>query len=325
MKNTIPMALRPTTRVILTRHSPHSKMTTSEFRVPEIPEIPSLSESEAYCRKITRSRRENFVVVSFLLPRRLHQDFCNVYTYCRLADDLADEIVCPTESLHQLDIWQEHLESCYNGQPKHIAFVALQATIRRFNMPRQPFLDLLTAFRRDQTQTRYETLDDLLHYCRYSANPVGRLILALADSLDDHRAAFSDDICTGLQLANHWQDIAADFRKGRIYLPQDRCRELGVTEEMLKLPKAPPELRRLLREQVAIAADFFQRGRPLLEEVPRWLRVDLKLFIDGGLAALQAIRRADYDVLAKDCKVRRRTQLRLLVNATCRHWLDRQS
>ncbi|QDS86872.1 All-trans-phytoene synthase [Rosistilla ulvae] len=284
---------------------------------------PSLAESQAYCRRYARARRENFVVASCCLPRDLRQDFYNLYTYCRTADDLADEIASPAESLYLLDLWQQQLESCYDDQPPHIAFVALQSTIERFSIPREPFLDLLTAFRRDQDQSRYATQEELADYCRYSANPVGHLILHLADAFDSSRASLSDSICTGLQLANHWQDVGEDFRRGRIYLPQDRCEALGVTEAMLAAPTASTELKALVSEQVEIASRLFEDGRPLLEHVPRWLRLDLELILAGGEAALQAIRDADFDILGNRCKVPLKTRFAWVARTAWLQWSAR--
>lgn len=257
------------------------------------------------------------------MPRHLRQHFYNLYTYCRTADDLADEIASPTESLRQLDLWQDQLERCYEGQPTHVAFVALQSTIRQFSIPREPFLDLLSAFRQDQKQSRYPTHDSLLAYCSHSANPVGHLVLYLGEAFDATTAELSDSICTGLQLANHWQDVGEDFHRGRVYLPQDRCAAWGVTEAMLSAPTASAELKSLISEQVEIASRLLDEGRPLLEQVPRWLRLDLELIIGGGEAALQTIRDADFDVLGKSCKVPWKKRLAWVARTAWMQWFAR--
>ncbi len=146
-------------------------------------------------------------------PQRLRQHFFNVYAYCRIADDLGDEVGDPAASLQLLDEWHAELDACYAGNPRHPVFVALAETVRKFDIPQEPFADLLQAFRQDQTVTRYETFDDLLGYCRYSANPVGRLVLYLCGYRDADRQALSDFTCTALQLANFWQDVSADYFK----------------------------------------------------------------------------------------------------------------
>src|SRR5437588_2767791 len=200
-----------------------------EYAIP--PLAPSLEQSRAYCERLARSHYENFSVASWFLPARLRQHFFNVYAYCRISDDLGDETGDPTASLHLLDEWESELNACYEGAPRHPVFVALAGTVRDFDIPRQTFADLLTAFRQDQTITRYEKFDDLLGYCRYSANPVGHLVLYLCGYRDPERQQLSDFTCTALQLANFWQDVTTDYEKGRIYLPLEDLRRYSVTEE----------------------------------------------------------------------------------------------
>ena len=190
----------------------------------------SLRRNE-YCRRLARSHYENFSVASWFLPQRLRQHFFNVYAYCRISDDLGDEIGDPMASLQLLDQWEAELNACYDSSPRHPVFVALAETVRRFEIPKHEFADLLTAFRQDQRIARYETFDDLLGYCRYSANPVGHLVLYLCGYHDAERQKLSDYTCTALQLANFWQDVSADFSKGRIYLPLEDLRRFGVSEE----------------------------------------------------------------------------------------------
>jgi len=274
---------------------------------------PSPAEARAYCRRLARTHYENFSVASWLLPRELRPHFYNLYAYCRWSDDLADETSSPSESEALLDWWESQLNDCYRGIARHPVFIALGETIGEFAIPIAPLADLLVAFRQDQRVTRYENLDELLAYCRYSANPVGRLVLYLGRSCDAQQAALSDSICTGLQLANFWQDVARDWDRGRIYLPQDALCAAGYTPEMFARREFNPAFRQLLVEQVDRAEKFLRQGEPLIELVPRALRVDVALFQAGGLAILDAIRRIDYNVWAHRPVVSKARQFGLLL------------
>jgi squalene synthase HpnC len=273
-----------------------------------------LSEARRYCRKLAKEHYENFTVVSWLLPRRMRQDFYNVYAYCRWADDLSDEVGDPKRSLELLDWWEEQLRDCYRGQAMHPVFIALGETIQKLKIPIEPFADLLAAFRQDQHVMRYETIDDLLQYCRNSANPVGHLVLYLGGCFSINRAQLSDSICTGLQLANFCQDVANDFERNRIYLPQADCRKAGYTESMLEQHMCNDEFRRLMTIQVDQAEGFLRAGLPLVDMMPRELKLDIVLFIQGGLAILQAIRRQHYDVWTKRPTVSKMEKLQLFFN-----------
>jgi squalene synthase HpnC len=286
-----------------------------ELYGPEAPAPADLSISQCrrYCRRLARRHYENFTVASLLLPPQLRQHFCNVYAYCRWADDLADETAGPAEAVGLLDWWQSQLQQCYRGQASHPVFVALAETIRQFDIPPDPFTDLLVAFRQDQQVTRYETFEQLLGYCRYSANPVGRLVLYLGRCCDAERVRLSDSICTGLQLANFLQDIARDWDRGRVYLPSADCEQFGYSEAMLARRECNPQFRRLLAAEVEEAERWLRRGLPLVGVVPRELRLDVSLFVHGGLAILEAIRRQDYDVLSHRPVVSRVQKLRLFV------------
>src|SRR5436309_3766512 len=193
----------------------------------------SADEGRAYTRWLATNHYENFHVVSFLLPKRLHQDFYNVYSYCRWADDLGDEIGDRAESLRLLDWWRSELDAMYAGRAKHPVFVALAPTVERCGIPRQPFSDLIDAFVQDQTVTRYRDWDELFNYCRCSANPVGRLVLYLCGYSDEKRQRLSDATCTALQLANFWQDVTVDLLKDRIYIPLDVIERHGYTADDL--------------------------------------------------------------------------------------------
>jgi squalene synthase HpnC len=279
----------------------------------------TLPDAEAWCRRLARSHYENFTVASWLLPARLRQHIYHLYAYCRVADDLADGPGSAQQRLEALAQWRRALEDCYRGEASHPAFVALATTIERFQLPQQPLADLLTAFERDQVQTRYESLAELLDYCRCSANPVGRLMLRLAEC--DHAPALplSDSICTGLQLANFWQDVARDWDAGRIYLPQEECRRFGYRPEMFERREYNSCFAALLANQVELAEGYLHAGRPLLEIVPRWLKVDLAMFIEGGLAILRRIRRLEYNVWQRRPEVGGGEKLQILVRCWWRH------
>lgn len=272
-------------------------------------ELISLRESYAYCRKLARSNYENFTVVSFLLPRVLRDPFYVVYAYCRISDDLADESATPQIALEKLDAWQKELDRCFAGaiqESDSPIFVALRDVRTKHFLEQKPFSDLLVAFRRDQTQNRYENLDNLLDYCRFSANPVGRIILALGESVrnvngipdkpNEEMLRYSDSICTGLQLANFWQDVARDWEKNRFYIPLSLCREFGY-EFCEEKPHFNEPFAEMLRFLVEDARKRLLFGRPLVALVPRVLRTDISLFIGGGLAILDAIEKIGYDVL----------------------------
>jgi squalene synthase HpnC len=258
-----------------------------------------LGEAQRYCRALAKRHYENFTVASWLLPLRLRQHFFNLYAYCRWADDLADEIANPAESLRLLDWWETKLRDCFLGHAVHPVFVALTETIKSFTIPIDPFVELLTAFRQDQCVTRYDSFDDVLKYCRCSANPVGHLVLYLGGCYSDERTKLSNSICTGLQLANFCQDVAIDWDRGRIYLPQNDCRDCGYTEEMFKLRDCNESFIKLMKLQVDRAEKHLLAGLPLVEIMPKELRLDIALFINGGLAILNAVRRLRFNVWAK--------------------------
>src|SRR5882757_9835682 len=267
----------------------------AEYAIPPTP--PSLEQAEEYCRRLARAHYENFSVATWFLPKKLRQDFLNVYAYCRISDDLGDEVGDPTSALALLDEWQSQLDACYAGTPRHPVFVALAETVRKFDIPKQEFADLLIAFRQDQTVTRFETFDDLLGYCRYSANPVGHLVLYLCGYRDAERQQLSDYTCTALQLANFWQDIGVDLEKGRVYLPLDLLAKHGYKiDELIRLEENDRS-RAVLREAVGVAEALFEKGLPLIRKVDRRLSLDLDLFSRGGMKILQKIRMQDYNVL----------------------------
>jgi squalene synthase HpnC len=275
-------------------------------------EPPTPRQARRYCRRLARRHYENFTVASWLLPRPLRHHVYNIYAYCRWADDLADETGNPKLSLALLDWWEGQLRRCYAGQAVHPVFVALGETVRKFDIPVDPLIDLLVAFRQDQRVRRYETFDQLLNYCRYSANPVGRLVLYLGRCHTPQRVQLSDSICTGLQLANFWQDVARDWDRGRVYLPQVDCRRFGYDEAMFARREPNQAFRRLLAVEVDQAEGFLRGGLSLVRLMPPELRLDVALFIHGGLAVLEAVRRQDYDVWSARPVVGKAEKLRLL-------------
>ncbi len=281
----------------------------------------SLAAARAYCAHVAQSHYENFTVVSLLLPRRLVRHFHAVYAYCRWSDDLADETAGGDEALKLIAWWRAELLACYDGTPRHPVTIALRETIRRFDIPAEPFLDLLLAFEQDQRVKRYETLAQLLDYCRRSANPVGRLVLYLFECFDAERAALADEVCTGLQLANFWQDVARDFAIGRVYLPGEDRHQFGYTDDDLAANRDTPQFRDLMRFEVERARGFFARGSALLPLLPREARVDVDLFIRGGVAILNAIARTDYNVWAQRPEVSKWEKGKLLVGAVARKLL----
>ena len=286
----------------------------------QVPPV-SLSEARAYCAYVAKTHYENFTVVSLLLPRRLVRHFHAVYAYCRWSDDLADETAGGDEALGLIAWWREELLACYDGTPRHPVMIALRETVRRFDIPARPFLDLLVAFEQDQRVKRYDTFEQLLGYCCNSANPVGHLVLMLFECFDAERAALSDEVCTGLQLANHWQDVARDFANGRVYLPAEDLARFAYTDADLEARRFTPQFRELMRFEVDRARGFFERGAKLLPLLPREARVDVELFIRGGRAILHAIEGIGYDVWARRPEVSKWAKGKLLLGAVARKFL----
>jgi squalene synthase HpnC len=273
------------------------------------------SEPDAleYTRWLATHHYENFHVVSFLLPKELHQDFYNVYAFCRWADDLGDEIGDPQESLSLLAWWRVELEAMYRGAASHPVFVALKGTVDRHDIPIEPFDRLIRAFEQDQIVNRYQTFEDVFGYCVNSANPVGHLVLYLCGYRDSERQQLSDYTCTALQLANFWQDITIDLQKNRVYLPLDLLATYGYTVEELFALKYDGRFESIMREAVGVAEDLFQKGLPLIRMVDRRLALDLELFSRGGLKILQKIRFQRYNVLKGRPQISRAERVGILL------------
>jgi squalene synthase HpnC len=286
----------------------------AEYRIPDHP--PTLAEARAYCQRLATTHYENFHVASWFLPTRLRPHFYSIYAYCRISDDLGDEVGNREQSLALLDLWGRELDACYRGETRHPVFVALAETIRACDIPQKPFADLLVAFRQDQTVTRYQTMGDVLDYCKNSADPVGRLVLYACGYRDPERFQLSDYTCTALQLANFWQDLSSDYTaRDRIYLPVQDMERYGVDEALIAQRNPTQAFRELVRYQVDYARQLFNKGLPLIAKVDRELALDLDLFSRGGLEILDAIERAQYDVLTARPAISKGRKLRLLTRA----------
>lgn len=278
---------------------------------------PSVREARQYCRSFTQSSYENFSVISILLEKDLVAHFQAVYSFCRWADDLGDQTGGGERSLQLLKWWREELDLCWKGTPHHPVFVALWPAIQQFHMPRELFSDLIFAFEQDQLITEYQTFEQLLGYCKCSANPVGRLVLAMWGCLNEKTGALSDQICTALQLTNFWQDVARDYDIGRIYLPLDVRLCHGYSPEDLRGRRENDAFREVLKDLVKRTEQMFDEGGRLLELVPSKRRVDLSLFIDGGLAILDKIRQKNYEVWRERPKLSKWEKIRIFA----RNWL----
>jgi squalene synthase HpnC len=293
----------------------------SEYRMPAAK--PTLAEARRWCQRLTETHYENFHVASWFLPKRLRPHFHAIYAYCRVSDDLGDETGSREQGLALLDFWGQELDACYRGETRHPVFVALAETIRECEIPKKSFADLLVAFRRDQRVVRMETMRDVLDYCRYSANPVGHLVLYVCGYRDEERFRLSDYTCTGLQLANFWQDVREDYGRNRIYFPQEDMRRFGVEEASIAEGSFTPEFRELMRYEVSYARTMMQQGIPLAGMVSRELAIDLDLFSRGGLEILRAIEEQNFDVLRARPAISKSRKAALLVRALTGKFLGR--
>jgi squalene synthase HpnC/squalene synthase HpnD len=273
------------------------------------------AEAERYTRWLATHHYENFNVVSWLLPRELHQHFYNVYAYCRWSDDLGDEVADSARALQLLDAWEDELRLIYaeGSGPAHPVLIALRETVRAKNIPITPFSDLLRAFRQDQTVKRYATWAEVFDYCVYSANPVGRLVLYLCDYGDAARQKMSDATCTALQLANFWQDVSRDLEKGRIYIPIEALTGFELTADDITSKRFDERYIALMKSLIARTRELFDEGRPLAKTVKPFLRTDLEMFTRGGLAILDAIESSGYNTLEYRPSLGKLTQAKLLV------------
>ena len=269
-----------------------------------------------YCETIARSHYENFPVASRFIPKEIRKHIWTIYAFARIADDFADEPgFTLAERMDNLNQWEEYLDECYTGNPTHRVFAALAETVDRFQIPFELFQNLLTAFRADVTVKRYGSFEDLLAYCRNSANPIGRMVLLLLNYRSEVMMQHSDSICTALQLTNFWQDVAVDLLNNRIYLPLEDLEEFDYSEQDLLNRKVNDHFYSLMAFQVQRTAELFVEGKPLLSMVGKDLSRELKLTWSGGTGILQKIHDQNYDVLTKRPALTRREKLGLLFRA----------
>lgn len=280
-------------------------------------ETRSIEKARALCRELAQSHYENFSVASLFLPKKLRQHFYNVYAYCRLSDNLADNCVDSQSALTSLKNWEQELQICYQGRPRLAVFLALQETISAYNIPQEPFLDLLQAFKIDQVKTRYRTYGDLLEYCRYSANPVGRLVLYLGGYSDSERQELSDLICTALQLTNHWQDINWDFKQlKRIYIPLDDMEKFQYSESDLALRICDKRFSELMRMEIKRTQNLFEDGLPLCSMLDGVLGAEVELFVRSGQEILRRIELVHYDIFRCRPTLSKWAGLKLLIKCS---------
>jgi len=278
---------------------------------------PTLAEAQAWCKNLAETHYENFHVATWFLPARLRPHFQTIYAYCRVADDLGDEVGDAALSTALLTNWRAMLHECYDApeRSRHPVFVALAETVRECAIPREPFADLLVAFMRDQTKTRYESIAELENYARYSANPVGRLVLYTAGINEPRLHRLSDKICTGLQFANFWQDVAEDYVAGRIYIPAEEMRRFGASEQNVISQWYTRQYREMMKSLVEYTHELFAEGRFLCTLVDPELAVTIGLFIDGGEAILHEIAKMEYNTLERRPSLSKFTKARLLGKA----------
>jgi hydroxysqualene synthase len=279
----------------------------------------TIERADAYCETFARAHHEAFPVASRFVPTELRPHLLSVYAFARAADDFADEPEYEGHRIEALDAWEQHLNRCLHGEASHPVFVALARTIEARDLSTPPFEQLLSAFRSDVEITRYPTFARLRGYTSHAAEPVGRLLLALFGYRDPTLIQYADEISTALQLTNFWQDVAADAARDHIYLPGEDLHYFGVTEADVKALRPTEPLRDLIRYQVARTRAIYQHGRPLLRNVGKDLRLELTIIWLLGMAILDKIEAADYDVFTKRPVIRKRDRALVLARAA-RQW-----
>lgn len=286
-----------------------------EHRTPE--ERPTMEEAKAWCHRLATTHYENFHVATWFLPARVRPHFESVYAYCRVSDDLGDEVATPEIGMRLLNTWGQMLEQCYAApeRSRHPVFVALRETIDACDLPKHLFADLLLAFRQDQVKTHYGTWDEVVEYSRHSANPVGRLVLLVCGYKDEERARMSDRICTGLQLANFWQDVVEDAERGRRYLPAESMERFGVEDGQIEGRVFTPAFGAMMQALVERTRAMLREGSAISGTVDRELAVTLDLFRRGGEAILDGIAAQGYDTLRGRPVVTKRKKAMLLAGA----------
>lgn len=274
------------------------------------------AEAFDYCRKIALGHYENFPVGSLLVPRAQRRHFYSIYAFARAADDFADEgTLTRAERLASIGHWREQLTRCARGTAAHPVFIALAETIDACDLPLQLFHDLLDAFTLDVERSRHASFEDLLSYCRCSANPVGRLILLLFGYRDEELHARSDDICSALQLTNFWQDILVDLAKDRIYIPQQYFEQFGYSEADLRAHCYDARYISMMTSLAEQTRALFVRGRPLCRQVAGRLSIELRLVWLGGTSLLGALTAQRFNIFAHRPTISRAQKLQILVKA----------
>ena len=303
-----------------------------------------LEKSYKFCRELATSHYENFTVASLLIPKSKRDNIYAIYAYCRIVDDIGDEASSDfpfltdlnvevnweewSESerrLHLLDYWESQLTLCYTGTPSNPVMYALQDTILSFEIPITPFIKLISANRLDQAQHRYETFENLLNYCEYSANPVGQIFLHLFGYDDELRQTYSDFTCTGLQLVNFLQDIKTDFLRGRIYIPQEDMAYFGYSEDELSKNIENQNFQRLMKFESSRAREYLNQGFKLIDYLNGPIRLDVALFSRGGSAVLKSIERSEYKVVMSRSKLSRYDSMGLVLVNFLKYLLRRDS
>ncbi|HEY0265017.1 MAG TPA: squalene synthase HpnC [Granulicella sp.] len=287
----------------------------AEYRTP--PVKPTLAEAKKWCRHLASTHYENFHVATFFLPKKVRPHFESIYAYCRVADDLGDEVNSPEVATHLLHTWEAMLNECYDDpkNSRHPVFVALHETIKQTGVPRELFSNLLRAFRQDQVKTRYESMAELMDYSRDSANPVGRLVLWVCGYREESICQLSDKVCTALQLANFWQDIYEDYERGRRYVPAEEMRRFSATDEQIAERRFNADFWRLMQSLVERTRKMLHEGAAITGRVDRELAATLELFCKGGDAILDAIEAQGFDVLRQRPEVSKSRKARLLAGA----------
>ncbi len=278
---------------------------------------PTLEEATEWCHRLATTHYENFHVATWFLPARVRPHFESVYAYCRVSDDLGDEVATPEIGLRLLNTWGQMLDQCYDApqNSRHPVFVALRETIEVCDLPKSLFADLLRAFRQDQVKTHYETWEEAVEYSRDSANPVGRLVLMVCGYRDEECALLSDKICTGLQLANFWQDVVEDAERGRRYVPAEYMERFGVDEGQIEGRVFTPSFGAMMEALVERTRSMLREGGAISGTVDRELAVTLDLFRKGGDAILDGIAAQGYDTLRGRPVVTKRKKAMLLAGA----------
>ncbi len=287
----------------------------AEYRTPET--RPSLEAAKAWCRQLATSHYENFHVATFFLPKRVKPHFESIYAYCRVSDDLGDEVSDPATATRLLHTWGAMLDECYDApaQSRHPVFIALQETIAATGVPRELFARLLDAFRQDQVKTHFNSTAELMAYSEDSANPVGRLVLWVCGYRDESLGLLSDKVCTALQLANFWQDVVEDDERGRRYLPADEMLRFAVTDQQLRERRFNEDFWRLMQSLVEQTRTMLHEGGAISGLVDKELSATLDLFRKGGDAILDAIEAQGFDVLTVRPQVTKGKKARLLAGA----------